>query len=107
MINIMYDTALNAWTWYEPQVDQNLPKQLIIDNGAPDRHGGLFGTSAQSSRHRRMRPGRAGNVIHSPAPAQSAQGKPATCRANYLFLDGHAETLPSDVALRALVNRNW
>ena len=101
MINIMYDGTLGCWTWYEPQVDQNLPKQLIIDNGAPNRHGGAFADLGAI----KPAPPYAtwvgpGNIVHSPAQIGQPPASPQNCRANYLFLDGHAETLSSDVALR-------
>jgi prepilin-type N-terminal cleavage/methylation domain-containing protein/prepilin-type processing-associated H-X9-DG protein len=85
-----------GFTWWQPQVDPNLPKQLLFDSGAPSRHGGKPQDAGFITRD---------NNFIGGLPA--ASGKPGTCLANYLFLDGHAETLSSDTALRALTNRNW
>jgi prepilin-type N-terminal cleavage/methylation domain-containing protein/prepilin-type processing-associated H-X9-DG protein len=108
LINIELNSALNCWTWWTPQVDTNLPAQLIYDNGAPNRHGGKW----QDAGAVHTAPTYAtwtdvGNIDAGRPSKRTAAGKPATCLANYLFLDGHAETLSSDVALRAMVNRNW
>jgi len=86
-----------SWRWWTPQVHPGLPPQTYFDSGAPNRHGGL--------------PTDAGGIQLAPSYATlmttTFAGKPGTCRANYLFLDGHAETLASDQALRALATRNW
>ena len=99
--------ALNVYTWTEPQVHPGLPPQLILDNGAPNRHGGDFKDIGSISRTTFMPYSGLGNVVALPAPSRSAAGRPSLCKANYLFVDGHAETLTSDEALRALVTRNW
>jgi len=87
-----------AWRWRQPPVDPNLPRQIFFDSGAPNRHS-------------RGKPQDAGPIALAPTYATitttTMAGKPSTCRANYLFLDGHAETLPSDQALRAFATRNW
>jgi prepilin-type N-terminal cleavage/methylation domain-containing protein/prepilin-type processing-associated H-X9-DG protein len=98
---------LRVYTWTEPQVHQGLPPQLILDNGAPDRHGGEFKDLGSINQSNLTVYSGLGNIVAAPAPSRSAAGKPSLCKANYLFLDGHAETLSSDVALRALVNREW
>jgi prepilin-type N-terminal cleavage/methylation domain-containing protein/prepilin-type processing-associated H-X9-DG protein len=98
---------LNLYTWTEPQVHAGLPAQLILDNGAPNRHGGDFRDIGSIKKSDFTTFNGAGNIVASPAPSRSAAGRPTLCRANYLFLDGHAETLNSDVALRALTTRNW
>ena len=71
------------------------PPQMYFNSGAPNRHGG-------KNEH-------AGMIELNPPfkPVGVLGGKPETCLANYLFLDGHAETLRSDQALQALVTRNW
>jgi hypothetical protein len=89
-------------------VFSNLPRQIVFDSGAPNRHGG---SPLDVGAIRPVAKGYAtwtspGN-IKTDMGYRPAAGKPATCRANYLCLDGHAETLPSDVAIRALVSRNW
>ncbi|MBC8106925.1 MAG: hypothetical protein H7Z14_10075 [Anaerolineae bacterium] len=107
-INVMYEGGLGVWTWWQPQVHAGLPKQTLFDSGSPNRHGGNgFDVGA-------IKPvtGRYGNYtgngnINTGQGFRKASGRPGTCFANYLFLDGHAETLTSDVALRALVTRNW
>jgi len=81
-----------GWWWTQPPFDPGLPKQIFFDSGAPNRHGG--------------NPQDAGTISGSP-DWKVIQGKPSTVRANYLFCDGHAETLSGDIALRALTNRNW
>jgi prepilin-type N-terminal cleavage/methylation domain-containing protein/prepilin-type processing-associated H-X9-DG protein len=86
-----------SWRWWQPTVDPNLPKQIFFDSGAPNRH----------SRGRPQDAGAIDLVNFKPLTGTSFSGKPGTCKANYLFLDGHAETLSSDQALRALVTRNW
>jgi prepilin-type processing-associated H-X9-DG protein len=107
-ILLKYDSGLGVWTWYQPLVFTGLPKQIVFDSGAPNRHGGdpkdvgsikpvQFNFANYSG----------GGTILTDNGRRSAGGKPATCKANYLFLDGHAETLTSDVGLRALVSRNW
>jgi prepilin-type N-terminal cleavage/methylation domain-containing protein/prepilin-type processing-associated H-X9-DG protein len=108
LINVELNGSLNCWTWWSPQVDIHLPPQLIFDNGAPNRHGGKW----QDAGAVHLAPTyatwvEAGNIDAGRPSRRAAAGNPSSCIANYLFLDGHAETLPSDVALRALVNRNW
>lgn len=90
-----------SWRWWQPPVDPQLPKQIFFDSGAPNRHS-------------RARPQDAGAIELGPPTGNYRTittginaGKPNACRANYLFLDGHAETLASDEALRAIANRNW
>lgn len=86
-----------AWRWWQPTVDANLPRQIYFDSGAPNRH----------SRGRPQDAGSIDLITFKQITTGIAAGKPSTCKANYLFLDGHAETLTSDVALRAFVTRNW
>jgi len=86
-----------GYTWWKPTVDPGLPKVIYFDSGAPNRHGGR----AQDAGAIELGP------TYRTVKGNSLEGKPQTCRANYLFLDGHAETLASDVALRALATRNW
>jgi prepilin-type N-terminal cleavage/methylation domain-containing protein/prepilin-type processing-associated H-X9-DG protein len=108
MINIQLYSALNVWTWWQPQVHPGLPKQTVFDNGAPNRHGGNWkdvGSIKPSPSFATF--SGAGNVLDAFSGSRPAAGRPVTCKANYLFLDGHAETLASDVALRAIVTRNW
>jgi prepilin-type N-terminal cleavage/methylation domain-containing protein/prepilin-type processing-associated H-X9-DG protein len=70
------------------------PPQMYFNSGAPNRHGG-------KNEH-------AGMIdLNTFKPNNILGAKPETCLANYLFLDGHAETLRSDQALQALVTRNW
>jgi prepilin-type N-terminal cleavage/methylation domain-containing protein/prepilin-type processing-associated H-X9-DG protein len=87
-----------GFRWRQPPFDPNLPKQIYFDSGAPNRHS-------------TARPQEAGMIKLAPGyetwQGVPAAGHPAKCLANYLFLDGHAETLASDVALRALATRNW
>ena len=87
-----------AWRWRQPPFDPGLPKQIFFDSGAPNRHS-------------RGKPQDAGAIELAPSyktvTTSALAGKPQTCRANYLFLDGHAETLTSDQGLRALATRNW
>jgi prepilin-type N-terminal cleavage/methylation domain-containing protein/prepilin-type processing-associated H-X9-DG protein len=108
LINIEYNGVLNCWTWWSPQVDINLPKQLVFDNGAPSRHGGQWqdaGAVHPAPTYATWADG--GNIDAGKPSKRSANGNPSKCLSNYLFLDGHAETLTSDKAIRALVNRNW
>jgi prepilin-type N-terminal cleavage/methylation domain-containing protein/prepilin-type processing-associated H-X9-DG protein len=110
MINIEYNPngLSNCWTWWQPQVWPNLPRQSIFDNGAPNRHGGNWrDVGAIKGAPTFATWSSAGNILDSFNGSRPASGKPSTCRANYLFLDGHAETLTSDQALRAIVTRNW
>ncbi|HEX3358305.1 MAG TPA: type II secretion system protein [Tepidisphaeraceae bacterium] len=111
---VEHNYLLGAWTWWTPQNSPDLPKQLIFDNGAPNRHAGnwqdagAINTGTATARYAPYATWTTGENIDVNKPSKrSAAGKPSTCRANYLFLDGHAETLTSDVALRALVTRNW
>ena len=91
-----------AWRWVVPQYHPGLPKQLVFDNGHPNRHGGNTRDVGAITLDTLKPTRNATNV-----GGIWGDGRPATCKANYLFLDGHAETLASDQALRALVSRNW
>ena len=85
-----------GWRWAPQGFQPNgPPPQMFFNSGAPNRHGG-------KNEH-------VGIIDLTPpfAPNANLGGKPATCLANYLFLDGHAETLSSDRALQAMVTRNW
>jgi prepilin-type N-terminal cleavage/methylation domain-containing protein/prepilin-type processing-associated H-X9-DG protein len=108
MINIQFNNNLSCWTWWTPQVDTGLPRQLVFDNGAPNRHTGQW----QDAGSIHIAPTYATwtgpeIILGAGVPKRPAAGRPSTCKANYLFFDGHAETLTSDTALRALVDRNW
>jgi prepilin-type processing-associated H-X9-DG protein len=90
-----------AWRWRQPPVDPGLPKQIFFDSGAPNRHSrgqnkdaGMIELGPPTGNYRTITTG-------------ISAGKPSTCLANYLFLDGHAETLTSDQGLRAIATRNW
>jgi prepilin-type N-terminal cleavage/methylation domain-containing protein/prepilin-type processing-associated H-X9-DG protein len=86
-----------AYTWWKPQNHPGLPPQTYFDSGAPNRHGGshlMAGGIATVPPF---------NVMTTGIYAGS---KPSTCIANYLFLDGHAQTMRSDEALQAFVTRN-
>ena len=83
-----------GWHWVHPPFNTVVPLQMVFDSGAPSRHssyrpleciGGVDGTGNHA-------------VLG---------GSPGKGRANYLFGDGHAETLSGEVALRALICRNW
>jgi prepilin-type N-terminal cleavage/methylation domain-containing protein/prepilin-type processing-associated H-X9-DG protein len=85
-----------GWRWAPQGFQPNGPPvQMFFNSGAPNRHGG-------KNEH-------AGMIELKPPfkPNNVLGAKPETCLANYLFLDGHAETLRSDQALQALVTRNW
>jgi general secretion pathway protein G len=86
-----------AFTWWHPKVDPGLPDQTYFDSGAPNRHQGKNED--------------VGAILPAPSyqmvSTGNIAGRPVTCKANYLFCDGHAETLTSDQALRAMVTRNW
>jgi len=91
-----------VWTWVYPPHNtglQSLPG-IAFDSGAPNRHGGPLD-------QRECRLGISGSDVSPPYQLRviAAPGKPGV--ANYLCADGHAETLPGDTALRALVSRNW
>jgi prepilin-type N-terminal cleavage/methylation domain-containing protein/prepilin-type processing-associated H-X9-DG protein len=92
-----------AWRWVVPQYDNNLPRQLVLDNAAPNRHGGRL-RDIGAIDPLQLKPTRNGYVQNG---VPWGAGRPGSCKANYLFLDGHAETLASDQALRAMVSRNW
>jgi type II secretory pathway pseudopilin PulG len=99
-------TGLGSWTWNSPPFDPGLPKTILFDSGAPNRHGGTI-TSVNGNGA-----GFAGYVDGLGNMKQTSNANPVskfgTWKANYLCADGHAETLPSDVALRALTQtRNW
>jgi prepilin-type processing-associated H-X9-DG protein len=86
-----------GWHWVHPPYNSNVPAQLVFDSGAPNRHAGPNNPLECI-----------GGVDSSPSgnyPVSS--GKPQLGRANYLFGDGHVESLTGDVALRALITRNW
>lgn len=86
-----------GWHWVHPPYNSNVPQQLVFDSGAPNRHAGPNNPLECI-----------GGVDSSPAgnyPVVS--GKPQLGRANYLFGDGHVESLTGDIALRALITRNW
>jgi len=108
MINIQVNSTFNAWTWWQPQVWPGLPKQTVFDNGAPTRHGGNWkDVGAVKTAPSFATYTGVGNILDPYNGPRPIAGKPTLCKSNYLFLDGHAETLTSDVALRALVSRNW
>jgi prepilin-type N-terminal cleavage/methylation domain-containing protein/prepilin-type processing-associated H-X9-DG protein len=86
-----------AFTWWHPKVDPGLPDVTYFDSGAPNRHLG------KNEDVGAIQPGPGYQMVTT----GNIAGKPATCKANYLFCDGHAETLSSDQALRAMVTRNW
>jgi len=99
-------SGLGSWTWNSPPFDPGLPKTILFDSGAPDRHGGqikpMFGQAS----------GFAGSIDDKGKALQNnavnSVSKMSTFKANYLCVDGHAETLASDQALRALTQtRNW
>ena len=73
------------------------PVQMYFNSGAPNRHGGKAEHAGMIEL----------NPPFAPILTGAAGGKPSSVLANYLFLDGHAETLRSDQALQALVTRNW
>ena len=90
-----------AWRWRQPpgsDIPPDVRNRIFFDSGAPNRHS-------------KGRPQDAGAIALAPTYAtlttSALAGKPSTCRANYLFLDGHAETLTSDQGLRAIATRNW
>jgi len=93
-----------GWQWSYPRVDANLPPQIVLDDGAPNRHGGDFLPQVPAGWAPGGWIGKDSNWLPT---EQSAGSKMSLMRANYLFLDGHAETLSSDRALRALTTRNW
>jgi prepilin-type N-terminal cleavage/methylation domain-containing protein len=109
LIPILYNnqvSGLGAWTWNSPPFDANLPKQIMFDSGAPQRHGGSISPVSGYPA------GFAGYIDKDGIARTHSNANPApkmsTLKANYLCMDGHAETLPSDVALRALCQtRNW
>ena len=86
-----------AWAWAYPRNDPNLPPQIVLDDGAPNRHAGRVDDRGYLNMDFNT---------FLPTTASNA-GKMATLKANYLFLDGHAETMNSEQALRALTSRNW
>jgi prepilin-type processing-associated H-X9-DG protein len=93
-----------GWQWSYPRVDPNLPPQIVLDDGAPNRHGGEFFPQVAAG----WSPGGwIGKDANWQPTDVSAGSRMTTMRANYLFLDGHAESLSSDQALRALTTRNW
>jgi prepilin-type processing-associated H-X9-DG protein len=79
----------------KPPYNSQVPPQIVFDSGAPNRHGGP------------RNPLEAWGGIATVAPYGVVVGKPQLGRANYLMCDGHAESLTGDVALRALILRNW
>jgi prepilin-type N-terminal cleavage/methylation domain-containing protein len=107
LITIPFNLPSGAFAWNSPPFDANLPKQIMFDSGAPNRHGGSITPSLGYAA------GFAGYVEKDGTfkVAQNSANtisRMAACKANYLCADGHAETLSSDVALRALTQtRNW
>lgn len=81
----------SGYRFWTPPVNTLVPVQIYFDSGAPNRHGGLNVNAG---------------IISKAPDFRIVQGKPGTVRANYLFLDGHAESLTGDQALRAFVTRN-
>jgi len=87
-----------SWKWAPQGFQPNgPPAQMYFNSGAPNRHGGRAENAGAIELAPSFKP------LSNPALG----GKPSTCLANYLFLDGHADTLTSDQALRALATRNW
>ncbi len=90
-----------AWRWWQPpgsDIPVDVRNRIFFDSGAPNRHS-------------KGRSQDAGAINLAPTyttlSGSALAGKQGTCRANYLFLDGHAESLASDQALRAIATRNW
>ena len=89
-----------TWAWVKPphnSVLQTLPG-IAFDSGAPNRHGGPANQLECW--------GGVGGANYTPTPF-AIRGTPGKGKANYLFVDGHAETLTGDVAIRAIISRNW
>ncbi|CAN5504718.1 hypothetical protein BH09PLA1_BH09PLA1_11430 [soil metagenome] len=98
-----------VWCWVHPphnDVLKTLPG-IAFDSGAPNRHGGPAN---------QLQCWGGIKDANSPTPyagfgltdqSLGVQGNVTLGMANYLFADGHAETLRNDVALRALISRNW
>jgi prepilin-type N-terminal cleavage/methylation domain-containing protein len=102
LIVILYQnqvSGLGSWTWNSPPFHAGLPRQIMFDSGAPNRHGGTITPVPGFG---------AGFAGYIDKDGKASHPKMQTYLANYLCLDGHAETLSSDVALRALTQtRNW
>jgi prepilin-type N-terminal cleavage/methylation domain-containing protein/prepilin-type processing-associated H-X9-DG protein len=87
-----------VWSWVRPP---------HIDSGAPNRHGGpdnqikCYGGIKDASANP---PFQQFNLVDQ---STGVQGDVRAGMANYLFVDGHAETLRNVDALRALISRNW
>jgi prepilin-type processing-associated H-X9-DG protein len=99
-IFLQLSTGLGAdrgWHWVHPPFNTVVPAQLFFDSGSPNRHSGVSD------------PAQCAGGVDSKANTNYAVvgGAPQKGRANYLFADGHAETLSGDVALRAFITRNW
>jgi hypothetical protein len=114
LIPIVYSsgtTGLGSWTWNSPPFDAGLgpiKRQMLFDSGAPNRHGGtIMPFSGQPGGFAGYIDGKGASGIYLSGANPNA-GKLGTFKANYLCVDGHAVTLPSDLALRALTQtRNW
>ena len=79
----------------EANVRGLVPAQLFFDSGAPNRHSNVSD------------PAKCAGGVDSKANYGVVGGTPQKGLANYLFADGHVETLSGEVALRALITRNW
>jgi prepilin-type N-terminal cleavage/methylation domain-containing protein/prepilin-type processing-associated H-X9-DG protein len=83
-----------GFQWWYPQNYSTLPKQTYFDSGAPNRHSRVKNEDCG----RIDENGKVTSIGINP-------GTPGKAMANYLFADGHAETLSSDAALAAIAHR--
>jgi prepilin-type N-terminal cleavage/methylation domain-containing protein/prepilin-type processing-associated H-X9-DG protein len=84
-----------GWHWVHPPYNSVVPAQLYFDSGSPNRHSNV------------RNPADCAGGLDSHPPYGIVGGTPQKGLSNYLFCDGHAETLSGDVALRAFITRNW
>lgn len=96
-----------GFRWNNNQIDQGLPDSIILDSGDPARHGGnILDVCKNRTNNTGTDMFYEWNFTTSVPGALKNGSKAAKCRANYLFLDGHAETMTADAALKALIQRN-
>ncbi len=81
-INVMFSFSLSAWTWWQPLVFTSLPKQILFDSGAPNRHGGNA-NDVGAIKHvgGKFATWTGGGNIMTDFCFLSAAGKPSTCLA--------------------------
>ena len=98
-----------VWTWVHPPHNDALKglPGIAFDSGAPNRHGGPDNQLKCWGGIRDQAANPPFQQFNLTDQSTGVQGDVRQGMANYLFLDGHAETLRNVDALRALISRNW